>query len=73
MNRNASPSIPHPDDRLHSVKREDILARAEDRRNICRIISWAHSSVSIRWSNASLYIGIASTILAAKRECSSDV
>lgn len=47
------------------VKREDILARAEDRRNLCRIMSWAHLYVSIRWSNTNLYIGIPSTILAA--------
>ncbi|TVU55226.1 MAG: SLATT domain-containing protein [Arthrospira sp. PLM2.Bin9] len=47
------------------VKREDILARAEDRRNLCRIMSWAHLYVSIRWSHTNLYIGIPSTVLAA--------
>lgn len=47
------------------VQREDILARAEDRRNLCRIMSWAHLYVSIRWSYTNLYIGIPSTILAA--------
>ena len=37
MNSEASPSIPDPDGQLHLVNREDILARAEDRRNLCRI------------------------------------
>lgn len=65
MNSEASPSIPDPDGQLHLVNREDILARAEDRRNLCRILSWAHLYVSIRWSNTNLYIGIPSTIFAA--------
>ena len=47
------------------VRREDILARAEDRRNLCRIMSWAHMYVSIRWAHTHLYIGIPSTVLAA--------
>lgn len=47
------------------VQREDIMARAEDRRNVCRILSRAHVLVSIRWSNAHLYIGIPSTVFAA--------
>ncbi|MGC9524731.1 MAG: SLATT domain-containing protein [Limnospira sp.] len=47
------------------VRREDILARAEDRRNLCRIMSWAHLYVSIRWAHTHLYIGIPSTVLAA--------
>ncbi|NJK38769.1 MAG: SLATT domain-containing protein [Oscillatoriales cyanobacterium RM2_1_1] len=47
------------------VNREDILARAEDRRNLCRIMSWAHIYISVRWSNTNLYIGIPSTIFAA--------
>jgi hypothetical protein len=41
------------------------MARAEDRRNICRILSRAHVLVSIRWSNTHLYIGIPSTVFAA--------
>jgi hypothetical protein len=65
MNRELSPSMPDPDSPLKSVNREDILARAEDRRNICRIMSWAHLYVSIRWSNTNLYIGIPSTVFAA--------
>lgn len=47
------------------VQREDIMARAEDRRNVCRILSRAHVLVSIRWSNTHLYIGIPSTVFAA--------
>ncbi len=57
------PSPPQSDDDL--VQREDIMARAEDRRNVCRILSRAHVLVSIRWSSAHLYIGIPSTIFAA--------
>ncbi|MDY7022322.1 MAG: SLATT domain-containing protein [Cyanobacteriota bacterium] len=47
------------------VQREDIMNRAEDRRNLCRILSRAHILVSIRWSNTHLYIGIPSTVFAA--------
>jgi hypothetical protein len=65
MNLEPSAGIPQPSYPINSVEREDILARAEDRRNICRIMSWAHLYVSIRWSNANLYIGIPSTIFAA--------
>ncbi|MEB3280314.1 MAG: SLATT domain-containing protein [Lyngbya sp.] len=62
---NKPPSVtvtPNPDS---SVQREDIMARAEDRRNVCRILSRAHVLVSIRWSNTHLYIGIPSTVFAA--------
>ena len=58
-----TPSPPVNDSDL--VQREDIMARAEDRRNVCRILSRAHVLVSIRWSNAHLYIGIPSTVFAA--------
>ncbi|MCG5056776.1 MAG: SLATT domain-containing protein [Limnoraphis sp. WC205] len=54
-----------PPNRDSLVQREDIMARAEDRRNICRILSRAHVLVSIRWSNTHLYIGIPSTVFAA--------
>lgn len=54
-----------PPNRDSLVRREDIMARAEDRRNICRILSRAHVLVSIRWSNTHLYIGIPSTVFAA--------
>ena len=50
---------------VNFVTHDDILARAEDRRNICRILCWAHLYVAIRWSNANLYIGIPSTVFAA--------
>ncbi|MGB3402135.1 MAG: SLATT domain-containing protein [Microcoleaceae cyanobacterium] len=65
MNPQPSAGIPKPSHPINTVEREDILARAEDRRNICRIMSWAHLYVSIRWSNANLYIGIPSTVFAA--------
>lgn len=48
-----------------SVKREDIMERAEERRDLCYILSRAHILVSIRWSNTHLYIGIPSTVFAA--------
>jgi hypothetical protein len=54
-----------PPNRDSLVQREDIMARAEDRRNICRILSRAHVLVSIRWSNTHLYLGIPSTVFAA--------
>lgn len=65
MNPEPSTGIPAPKPSTNTVDHEDILARAEDRRNICRIMSWAHMYVSIRWSNTNLYIGIPSTVFAA--------
>lgn len=56
---------PRPENPDAFVNKEDILARAEDRRNLCRIMSWAHIYISVRWSNTNLYIGIPSTIFAA--------
>ena len=47
------------------LRREDIMARAEDRRNVCLILSRAHVLASIRWSNTHLYIGVPSTVFAA--------
>jgi hypothetical protein len=65
MNPESFQSTSESNPSVNSVNREDILARAEDRRNVCRILSWAHLYVSIRWSNTNLYIGIPSTIFAA--------
>ncbi len=65
MNKEDSKTTPNSNPNNTFVTHEDILARAEDRRNICRIMCWAHLYVSIRWSNANLYIGIPSTIFAA--------
>ncbi|ERT03694.1 hypothetical protein M595_2161 [Lyngbya aestuarii BL J] len=64
-NVNVPPPVSTPPHADSSVQREDIMARAEDRRNVCRILSRAHVLVSIRWSNTHLYIGIPSTVFAA--------
>lgn len=59
------PSESIASDEGYLVQREDIMNRAEERRNLCRILSRAHILVSIRWSNTHLYIGIPSTVFAA--------